>query len=55
MTKVGVARLKAELSRYLDAVRHGRVGQSLRRPPRGPKWVGEAALKALLDERAEGR
>jgi prevent-host-death family protein len=23
MTKVGVARLKAELSRYLDAVKHG--------------------------------
>jgi len=97
MTKVGVARLKAELSRYLDVVKHGqdviitergrpiarltvmrgseestsrrerlaragvltlgtgRLRPELRRPPRGPVAAGNGVLRALLEERAEGR
>jgi len=97
MTKVGVARLKAELSRYLAVAKHGeevvitergrpvaklvalrgaenpksrlqrlaragvltlgkgRVRPSLRKPPRGPASAGAGVLRALLDERAEGR
>ena len=97
MTKVGVARLKAELSRYLDVAKHGhdviitergrpvarltalrgtektssrrerlartgvltlgtgRLRPELRRPPRGSVAVGNAVLRALLEERAEGR
>ena len=97
MARVGVARLKAELSRYLTVAKHGeevvitergrpvaklvalqgaaktesrrerlaragvltlgkgRVRPALRKPPRGPKWVGESVLVALLEERAEGR
>ena len=97
MTKVGVARLKAELSRYLDVAKHGhdviitergrpvarltalqgaeksssrrerlaragvltlgtgRLRPQLRRPPRGPAAVGNGVLRALLEERAEGR
>ncbi|MBI4635004.1 MAG: type II toxin-antitoxin system prevent-host-death family antitoxin [Candidatus Rokubacteria bacterium] len=96
MTQVGVARLKAQLSRYLAAARHGqdvlitdrgrpvaklvglrgaegvasrrerlaragllalgtgRLRPFLRRPPRGPA-VGSGVLRALLEERAEGR
>ena len=96
MTKVGVARLKAELSRYLAAAKHGqevlitehgrpvaklvalrgtdtagsrrerlaragllapgtgRLRPLLRRPPQG-RPVGNAVLRALLDERSEGR
>jgi prevent-host-death family protein len=97
MTKVGVARLKAELSRYLAVAKDGeevvitergrpvarlvalqgtektesrrerlaragvltlgkgRVRPALRKPPKGPAWVGAAVLAALLEERAEGR
>ena len=96
MTKVGVARLKAQLSRYLAVAKHGedviitergrpvarltalrtpdkaasrrerlaragalilgtgRLRPELRRPPRGPA-VGAGVLRALLEERAEGR
>lgn len=96
MTQVGVARLKAQLSRYLDVARHGeevvitergrpvaklvglraaeraesrrerlaragllvlgarRLRPALRKPPRGPA-VGAAVLRALLEERADGR
>jgi prevent-host-death family protein len=96
MTKVGVARLKAELSRYLDVAKHGqdviitergrpvarltalhgadkagsrrerlaragvlilgtgRLRPELRRPPKGPA-VGAGVLRALLEERSEGR
>ena len=97
MTKVGVARLKAELSRYLAVAKHGeevvitergrpvarlvalrgtdktesrrerlaragvltlgkgRVRPALRKPPKGPTWVGAGVLAALLEERSEGR
>jgi prevent-host-death family protein len=97
MTKVGVARLKAELRRYLDLAKHGRdviitergrpvarltalpgtdkarsrrerlaragvltlgtgrLRPELRRPPRGPVAAGNGVLRALLEERAEGR
>jgi len=96
MTKVGVARLKAQLSRYLEMAKRGqevivtergrpvaklvaldgahgadarrerliragvlipgsqRLRASLRKPPRGPR-VGDAVLKALLEEREESR
>jgi len=96
MITVGVARLKAELSRYLDAAKHGqevlitergrpvaklvalrgtakaesrrdrraragllmlgagRLRPVLRRAPTG-RPVGAAVLRALLDERSEGR
>ena len=96
MTTVGVARLKAELSRYLDAAKHGqevlitergrpvaklvalrgtakaesrrdrlaragllmlgagRLRPALRQVPKG-RPVGAAVLRALLDERSEGR
>lgn len=33
----------------------GRLRPSLRKPPRGPASVGAGVLRALLDERAEGR
>jgi prevent-host-death family protein len=94
--KVGVARLKAHLGRYLDIAKRGqevvitergravaklvalggaehadsrlerliragavipgtgRLKASLRTPPRGPR-VGDAVLKALLEEREESR
>jgi prevent-host-death family protein len=97
MTRVGVARLKAQLSRYLDVAKHGeeviitergrpvaklvaleasqrgesrrqqlaragvlilgaqRHGTALRKPPRGPRALGDSVLQALLEERAEGR
>jgi prevent-host-death family protein len=97
MTKVGVARLKAELSRYLAVAKHGhdviitergrpvarltalrgsaksssrrerlartgvltlgtgRLRPELRRPPRGSVATGNGVLRALLEERAEGR
>jgi len=97
MTTVGVARLKAQLSRYLDVAKHGedviitergrpvaklvtlrgaekpdsrrqrlaragvlilgsgRLRASLRKPPRGPSSAGAGVLRALLEERAEGR
>jgi prevent-host-death family protein len=97
MTKVGVARLKAQLSRYLHAAKRGeeviitergrpiaklvalrpsegaesrrqelaragvlvlgsqKHGLTMRRPPRGPKSIGASVLRALLEERAEGR
>ncbi|PYM27968.1 MAG: hypothetical protein DMD78_01015 [Candidatus Rokuibacteriota bacterium] len=97
MTKVGVARLKAELSRYLAVAKHGgevvitergrpvaklvalretedsesrrqrlaragvlilgrgRLRPSLRKPPRGPKSAGDGVLRALLEERENGR
>ena len=97
MTRVGVARLKAELSRYLDVAKNGevvvitdrgrpvakivavrgtegtqsrrerlaragvlslgtgRVRRALLKPPRGPATIGAGVLRALLDERAEGR
>jgi prevent-host-death family protein len=97
MTKVGVARLKAQLSRYLAVAKHGedviitergrpvaklvalpagedpqsrrqrlaragililgrsRLRPSLRRPPRGPKSAGAGVLRALLQERRDGR
>jgi prevent-host-death family protein len=96
MTTVGIARLKAQLSRYLDVAKHGedvvitergrpvaklvalqgtaktesrrerlaragvlilgkgRLRPELGRPPRGPA-VGDSVLRALLEERAEGR
>jgi prevent-host-death family protein len=96
MTRVGVARLKAHLSRYLEAAKRGeeivvtdrgqpvaklvaltgpvqadsrrrrlaragllvlgrgRLRPGLRRPPAGPR-VGDAVLRALLDERRQGR
>jgi prevent-host-death family protein len=96
MTKVGVARLKAQLSRYLDVAKRGediiitergrpvarlmalrgadrtearrerlaragllvlgtqRLPASLRKRPRGPS-VGDAVLRALLEERDHGR
>lgn len=47
MITVGVARLKAELSRYLDAAKHG---QEVLITERG-RSVGAAVLRALLDER----
>lgn len=97
MTKVGVARLKANLSRYLDVAKNGeevvitergrpvakivalrgaersesrrerlaragvlslgtgRLRPALLKPPRGPASIGAGVLRALLDERAEGR
>jgi prevent-host-death family protein len=97
MTKVGVARLKAELSRYLEVAKNGeevvitdrgrpvakivalrgtersesrrerlaragmlslgtgRLRRALLKPPRGPTAIGAGVLRALLDERAEGR
>ena len=33
----------------------GRLRPELRRPPRGSVAVGNAVLRALLEERAEGR
>jgi prevent-host-death family protein len=96
MTKVGVARLKAQLSRYLDVAKRGedvvitergrpvaklvalrgtdradsrrerlaragllvlgtgRLPGSLRKQPRGP-LVGDAVLRALMEERADSR
>ncbi|MBI1734647.1 MAG: type II toxin-antitoxin system prevent-host-death family antitoxin [Candidatus Rokubacteria bacterium] len=97
MTKVGVARLKAQLSRYLEVVKHGeevvitergrpvaklvalrgaeqsesrrerlaraglltlgagRIRPAFFRPLRGPASMGTAVLRALLEERADGR
>jgi prevent-host-death family protein len=97
MTKVGVARLKAQLSRYLEVAKRGedvvitdrgrpvaklvalsagersesrrerlaregvlilgaqRLRATLRKPPRGPRGIGNEVLRALLEERAEGR
>ena len=94
MTSVGVARLKAQLSRFLSAAKHGEeviitergrpvaklgplrgtenagsrrerlaraglltLGRGRVRRIRAPKGplVGNAVLKALLDERSEGR
>jgi prevent-host-death family protein len=97
MKTVGVAQLKANLSRYLERVRHGqevvvtergvpvakivplvaaerapsrreqlartgllqlgtgRARASLLKPPKGPVKLGAGVLKALLEERAEGR
>ncbi len=97
MKTIGVAQLKAHLSRYLDQVKHGqevivterglpiakivplttaedlearrqrlakagllelgtgRVRASLLKPPKGPVDVGAGVLKALLEEREEGR
>ena len=97
MTKVGVARLKAQLSRYLEVAKGGedvvitergrpvaklvalrasergesrrqrlaragvlvlgtqRLRSALCKPPRGPHAVGRSVLRALLEERAEGR
>jgi prevent-host-death family protein len=96
MKTIGVAQLKAHLSRYLDQVKHGqevvvterglpvakivplrlaegrearrqrlakagllqlgsgRISPVLLKPPKGPRR-GFGVLKALLDERAEGR
>jgi prevent-host-death family protein len=97
MKSIGIAQLKAHLSRYLGQVKSGqeivvtergmpvakivpikgregtdarrehlaragllqlgtgRVRASLLKPPTGPPEVGAGVLKALLDERAEGR
>lgn len=97
MTKIGVARLKAQLSRYLEVAKRGeevvitergrpvaklvaleaseraesrrdrlaragvlilgaqRMRAALRKPPRGPRALGDSVLQALLEERAEGR
>jgi prevent-host-death family protein len=97
MTKVGVARLKAQLSRYLDVAKRGeevvitergrpvaklvalrasergdsrrqrlaragvlvlgaqRLRSALRKPPEGSPALGRSVLRALLEERAEGR
>lgn len=96
MTRVGVARLKAQLSRYLEAAKRGnevvvtergrpvarlvalrgadraesrrqrlvragviipgtgRLPAYFRKPPRG-RFVGDAVLRALLQEREESR
>jgi prevent-host-death family protein len=97
MTKVGVALLKAQLSRYLEVAKHGedvvitdrgrpvaklvalrgsedgasrrqrlaragvltlgagRIRRSFFKPLRGSAAIGDAVLRALLEERAEGR
>jgi prevent-host-death family protein len=97
MTKVGIARLKTQLSHYLHVARHGedvvitergkpvaklvalrdtkrgtsrrerlaragvlvlgkgRLRQVLRKPPKGSPAIGTGVLRALLEERAEGR